>query len=86
LREQLPEARRALGEEHEINMKLRRFYACCLYKPDGASRDEVVEATNLFEALSRMTRRVFGPAHPFTTKIQKDLKNAQEQLTSFDTP
>ena len=46
----------------------------------------MVEATNLFEALSRMTRRVFGPAHPFTTKIQKDLKNAQEQLTSFDTP
>ena len=49
-----------------------------------ASRDDLAESTAVLEEVSRTSRRVLGPSHPFTKGIQRDLLLAQEELTAFD--
>ena len=90
MREQLPKARRAFGAEHDIVIHFRWTYGVALL--DGsrvkdkheASRDDLAESTAVLEEVSRTSRRVLGPSHPFTKGIQRDLLLAQEELTAFD--
>ena len=84
--EQLPKARRALGAEDQAFIKLRRTYARCLCDADGATRDDVVEATTILEELSRMTRRLFGPSHSFTEDNDNYLRTAQGSSSGSTSP
>ena len=84
LREQIPEARRALNANHESVTRLRWNYATCLCD-DAASRDDLVEAVTLLEELSRTTQRIYGTSHPLATDIRTTLGGAREMLAAFDT-
>ena len=73
LRKTMPLARRALGEEHRITLKMRWIYAQSLYMDDGATLGDLREAVTTLEEAERMARRVFGGANPLATKVESDL-------------
>ena len=85
LRKAIPNARRTLGAEHDLTLNFRDIYGRCLYRDDNASRDDVVEAIEIFEDVQRRTRRVFGPGHPDWTALPRHLMAARDKLASFDT-
>ena len=85
IREQLPKARRALGEEHEIVLRFRSTYAHLISVFTGVTRDDLDEAVTILAELDPMTRRIYGPAHPFSATIQSHLKHFGKRLVAFDT-
>jgi hypothetical protein len=88
LRKMMPVARRVLGENHNLTLRMRWIYAQTLYKADGATLDDLREAVATLVETVRTARRVFGGAHPLTTGIEGELGNAQAELRgkllSFD--
>ena len=85
IREQLPKARRALGEEHEVVLRFRSTYAHLISVFTGVTRDDLDEAVTILAELDPMTRRIYGPAHPFSATIQSHLKHFGKRLVAFDT-
>ena len=84
LRKKMPLARRTLGAEHDLTLNFQDIYAQCLNRDPSASRDDVVEAIEIFEDIQRRARRVFGPDHPNWKALPRDLMAAREKLASFD--
>ena len=80
LRKTVPVARRIFGEDHRVTLKMRWVYAKALYKVDDATLDDLREAVTTLEDIQRIARRVFGGAHPLTTDIGHDLRNARAAL------
>ena len=79
------DARRTLGDEHDLTLCSRSIYADCLCLDPSASRDDVAEAIEILEDVQRRARRVFGPGHPNWDAIPRDLMTARMKLASFDT-
>ena len=86
LHEQLPKARRVLGEGHHTTLKMRWLYAETLYKDDGATLDDLREAVTTHEETERTARRVFGGQHPLTMGIEHELQCARAALAARETP
>ena len=86
LRKTTPVARRALGESHELTLKLRRNYAMALYKGDGATLDDLSKAVTTLEETARIARRVLVGSHPNTGGIVCELQKARAALTARETP
>ena len=86
LRETLPVARRVLGEDNELTLKMRKFYAEALYKDPAATLDDLREAVTTLEDTERIARRVLGSAHPTSSVIEKCLGYARAALRARDTP
>jgi len=86
MRKKMPVARRVLGKNHEIALRMRWGYAEALYMDDGATLDDLREAVTTLEDVERTARRVFGGAHPTTTEIEKSLQNARAALRARETP
>ena len=86
LRKLTPVARRVLGEGNETTLRMRWTYAVALYKDDGATLDDLLEAVITFEDTARIARRVLGGAHPLTEGMEGDLKNARAALRARETP
>ena len=84
LRKTMPVARRAIGESHELTLKLRRNYALALYEEGSATLDVIREAVTALEDVEQTARRVLGGANPNTVRIEKSLQNARAKLR--DTP
>ena len=82
----MPIARRVLGDNDRLTLKLRCNYAVVLYKADGATLDDLREAVTTLEDLARIARRVLGGAHPVVAQVQVDLGNAQAALRARETP
>ena len=82
----MPVARRAIGESHELTLKLRRNYAMALYKGDGATLDDLSKAVTTLEETARIARRVLGGSHPNTKGIVCELQNARAALAARETP
>ena len=80
LRKTMPVARRVLGEEHRIALRMRRLYARALYSADGATLDDLREAVEIFEDIERTSRRLLGAAHPRVFDIELNLKSARAAL------
>ena len=74
LRRTIPVARRVLGENHELMLRMRWMYAVALYKDDGATLDDLREAAETLEDAGRIALRVLGCAHPTTSLIEKNLR------------
>jgi hypothetical protein len=85
LRRTLPVARRALGDNDETTLRMRGYYAEVLYMDDGATLDDLREAVTTLEETERTARRVFGGAHPLTTGIEGELRNARAALCARET-
>jgi len=71
---------RVTGESHELTLKMRWCYARTLYRDANATLDDLREAVTTLEDAERITRRVFGGAHPLTQMIERDLFVAREVM------
>ena len=59
---------------------MRWVYADALFVDPGATLDDLREAVTTFEDAKRIARRVFGSAHPLTTKLEDELRDARAAL------
>ena len=73
-------ARRVLGENDRLTLKMRWNYAETLYKDEVATLEDLSEAVTTLENTERIARRVFGGAHPLTTTIEGNLKDSRARL------
>ena len=80
LRRPMLVARRVLGENHELTLKMRLLYAMALYKDPGATLAELREAVATLEETSRTARRVLGGAHPFVLALEASMRLSREAL------
>ena len=81
MRKNIPVARRVLGENDMITVKMRRNYAMMLYRDDGATIGDLHEAVETLEDLALIARRVLGSSHPELVEIELGaLKEAQAAL------
>ena len=86
LRKTVPVGRRILEEGHRLTLKMRSIYATVLCEDPAATLDDLREAVSMLEDMERITRRVFGGAHPFTQRIERSLHNARAVLRARETP
>jgi hypothetical protein len=82
LRKTIPVVRRVLGESRDLTLSMRWVYARALNKDPGATLDDLREAVTTLEDAERIARRVFGGAHPLTTGIERELRDAQAALAA----
>ena len=64
----------------------RTNYARALCTDDDATLDDLHEAVTTVEDAASTARRVLGGAHPTTTGIEKNLRNARALLRARETP
>ena len=76
----LPAARRVLGDNDDLTLKMRWNYAKALYKADGATPDDLREAVATLVDAGRIARRVLGGAHPLAVAIERCLRETQAML------
>ena len=76
----MPVARRILGEGHIVTLRMRWNYAMALYLNTDATLDDVREAVTTLEDMAPIARRVFGGAYPFTSSIERTLRDARAAL------
>ena len=86
LREVIPVARRVLGENDTLPLRMRKVYAQALYEDPAATRGDLREAVTTLEDVERTARRVFGGAHPLTGGVEKSLRRLQATLRARETP
>ena len=84
MRKTMPVARRVLGENHQLALRMRWLYAHSLYRDAGATLDDLREAVTMLEETGRIARRVMGGAHPLARDIESTLQNAREALAARD--
>ena len=65
-----------------LTIRMRNIYALALYEDPVATLDDLREVVTTFEDTERTARRVLGGAHPFTTAIERDLRNARAALST----
>ena len=78
--EALPAARRALGSDHELTIKLECQLARASYADEGASLDELRQAISMYEDLIRRARRIFGDSHPAAESMAARIEEARTTL------
>ena len=85
MRKTMPVARRVLGENHEVTLRMRQAYAQLLCRDEGATLDDLREAVRTLEETERIARRVLGGAHPITENFEHTLRMAREALRARET-
>ena len=87
LRKIMPVARRVLGEDYELTLRIRTDYATALCRDADATLDDLREAVTTLEEIERTARRVLGGAHPLTIGIKRTfLRAARAKLRIRETP
>ena len=86
LREKMLVARRVLGEEHTLTLKIRDSYAEALYNDGGGTLADLREVVTILEDTVRIARRVLGGAHPLTKVIEHNLPKARAALRAREAP
>ena len=76
----MPVARRVLGENDEITLRMRAYYGRTLFSDPTATLGDLTEAVTMLEDATRISRRVMGDANPVTAIIRTALLNAQATL------
>ena len=85
LRKLRPVARRALGDNDRLTLKMSWNYATALYMDDGATVDDLREAVTTLEDAEPTARRVLGGAHPHVADIERTLRNSRVVLRARET-
>ena len=80
LRKMMAVARRVVGENHEITLRMKWNYAEALYSDDDATLGDLHEAVTTLEETEPTARRVLGGAHPLVMTIERCLQNARTLL------
>ena len=86
LRKTIPVARRVLGEGALITLSMRGIYGQALYLDAASTLDDLLEAVATLEEPARISRRVFGSAHPLTKDIETTLQVARARPRARETP
>ena len=86
LRKPVRVARRVLGENDEVTLKMRSSYADAVCRDTGATLDDLREAVTTLEDTDRTGRRVFGGMSPLIASIETALQNARAALRARETP
>ena len=74
----MPIARRVIGDNDRLTLRIRWFYAMALHwSCDSTTLDDLRLAETTLEETARTARRVLGGAHPLTEGIEEDLRDAQ---------
>ena len=81
----IPVARRILGENNDLTLRMRWLYAMTLHRDDDATLDDVREAVETLEETERIARRVFGGAHPLVADFERTLRDARAALRARET-
>ena len=76
----MPVARRVLGGNNELTLRMRWIYARAFYEDAAATLDDLREAATTLEDTDRTARRILGAAHPFTLRVETSLRNARAVL------
>ena len=79
-RNRIPVVRHVLGDNNDITLKMRRYYAMALYRDAGASLNDLREAVTTLEDTARIARRVLGGAFPTAVGIEGALREARAAL------
>jgi hypothetical protein len=79
-------ARRFLGISNDTTLKMRWLYGQALYLDPDATLAYLHEAVTTLEEAERISRRVFGGAHPTTKGIKFSLEKARAKLHARETP
>ena len=79
---EIPAARRVLGEGNELTLRMRLGYAAAIYFDAGATLDDLREAVTTLEETERAARRVLGGAHPTTAGTGEVLQEARAALSA----
>ena len=79
-------ARRVLGENEEVVLRMRANYAGALVNASGATLDDIREAVTTLDDVARISRRVMGVANPITRGIEYDIREARAALRARETP
>ena len=74
LRKVVPVAQRVLGNEHELSLSLREDLPRATLLDGEASVQEKRKALRTLEGTFGALRRVFGPQHPETKRVQQNLE------------
>jgi hypothetical protein len=82
LRKTIPIARRVLGNNHEIMIRMMWTYARALCKDPSATPDDLREAVTTLEETEPTARRVLGGAHPTTVGIGGCLRESRAVLAA----
>ena len=82
LRKTILVARRVLGENDRLTLKMRWSYATSLYADADATLDELREAVTALEDAQRIARRVMGGAHPLAVGFEGSLREARAALAT----
>ena len=78
-------ARRVLGDEDKLTLKIRWAYGLSLYKDACATLDDLREAVTTLEGTEPTARRVLGGNHPVTNDIDESLREARAALRARET-
>ena len=79
-RKMTPVARRVLGKNNELTLKMRWTYAQAIFMDDGTTLDDLRKAVTTLEDTERTARRVLGGAHPTVAGIEIALRAARARL------
>ena len=82
----MPLARRVLGENHHITLRMRSFYAETVYADADATLDDLREAVATLEETAPTARRVLGSANPLAAAIEGSLQTARAALRAREAP
>ena len=85
-RRTIPVARRVLGDDHRLTLRMRSNYAAALCKDSGTKLGELREAVTTLKDAERIARRVLGGAHPVVWEIEENLRDARRALRARETP
>ena len=80
MRRTIPVARRVLGENHEMPLRMRWQYVISLHDDDCATLADHREAVETLDSVAKSWKRVFGESHPETPRVQNALATAREKL------
>ena len=86
LRKTIPIARRVLGNNHDITLRMIVIYTNALYDDPGATLDDLREAVTTLEEAARTSRRVLGGNHPITLTVENSLRESRAALRAGETP
>ena len=86
LRKTTPVVRRVFGETNDLTLKMRKIYAMALCGDPTTTLNDFREGVTTFVELERTARRVLGGAHPFTTTIERDVRNVRAALSARERP
>ena len=76
----MPSVEGSVGSSASAASSFTRLYSWALCEDTAATLDDLREAVSKLEELERTAKRVLGGAHPLTTAMEDNLRQARAKL------